>query len=170
MAAEKLDLFKRVLPALDYHDLSFYNKLSAEEKKQYSPYVILRYMSSNGNGKTHERALLDTNDWVNKHFWKFSSNDTDGHDHKELLHLLLCLCGQQRKSFHKWIKANNKRSNKLFQLLKQRYLYLNQQEYKILLATMTEDDIKVFCQDYAMNDDDIANYIKEFNNAKMQIL
>ena len=86
MVAEKLDLFKRVLPALDKRKKNFYNSLTDDEKKQYSPFIIMRYMSSNGNGSSHEMSILDANDWVNKHFWVLSK------EHKELQHLLLCLC------------------------------------------------------------------------------
>jgi len=41
----KLDLGD-VLSALDRGDLGYYNKLTDDEKKGYTPLVLMRYMSS----------------------------------------------------------------------------------------------------------------------------
>ena len=37
-----------VLQALDRQDLDYYNNLTDEEKKAYSPFILMRYMASAG--------------------------------------------------------------------------------------------------------------------------
>ena len=77
--AAKLDI-KRELRAVDLKDYSFYDNLSEEEKKAFSPYILMRYVSNvQGDSDTQEWFLEMVNETVNKHFMVLSK------DHKALL-------------------------------------------------------------------------------------
>ena len=45
MATAKLDI-KRELRAVDTKDYNFYNNLTDEERKAFSPYILMRYTSN----------------------------------------------------------------------------------------------------------------------------
>ena len=69
MAAAKLDI-KRELGAVDHRDYDFYSNLSDDEKKAFSPYILMRYTSNvNENPDIQEWFVLLTNEYVNKHHW-----------------------------------------------------------------------------------------------------
>ena len=73
--AYKLDMFGKVLPALDKGVKDFYNKLEDEEKKGYSALVLMRAMSSLGdqNPKAGYQLMI-VNDFVNIGFWELSKH------------------------------------------------------------------------------------------------
>jgi hypothetical protein len=72
--ATKLDI-KRVLSAVDSKDYEFYNNLSDEERKAFSPYVLLRYISNvDGDRDIQEWFLEKTHEYVNKHMWDLTKN------------------------------------------------------------------------------------------------
>src|SRR5690606_21518731 len=90
----KLDL-AQVLGALDFKKTDFYNNLDNDQKKAYSPFILMRYMSScPDQGGLHEYHLLAVNDIINQDFWLLSKDP-------EFQHLLLCLIGLKKKQFHK---------------------------------------------------------------------
>ena len=94
---------KRELNAIDMRDYDFYSKLTPEEKKEFSPFILMRY-SSNVQGDTdlQEWFLERTNELVNKHHWVLSKN------HKELLWKLFAGCGAGVKTYHPYLKAGTK--------------------------------------------------------------
>jgi hypothetical protein len=94
---------KRELNAIDMRNYDFYSKLTPEEKKEFSPFILMRY-SSNVQGDTdlQEWFLERTNELVNKHHWVLSKN------HKELLWKLFAGCGAGVKTYHPYLKAGTK--------------------------------------------------------------
>src|ERR1700676_1664475 len=83
----KLELTK-TLDAFDRRNYDYYNSLPDELKKEYSPFILMRFMSSAPNqGSNHEYFLYAVNEIVNGEFWLLSK-------YPDLLHLLLCVCGQ----------------------------------------------------------------------------
>ena len=64
--AKKLDI-KRELNAVNFKDYNFYNNLTDEEKKEFSPFILMRYTSnSTGDRDTQEWFVESTNEMVNK--------------------------------------------------------------------------------------------------------
>ena len=79
MATAKLDI-KRELRAVDQKDYNFYDGLTDEEKKAFSPYVLMRYTSNVQLDKDIQEWFVEmTNEMVNKNHWDLSKN------HKALL-------------------------------------------------------------------------------------
>lgn len=122
----KLDL-SVVLQALDRKDLEFYNRLSDEDKKGYTPLVLMRYMSSlTEQNQNKAYAIIATNDLVNIGFWELSK-------HVELQHKLLCLAGLGGKQYRPWISTSrNKKASKIDEVFQTIYSEYNEDEISII--------------------------------------
>ena len=108
MAAAKLDI-KRELRAVDTRNYEFYDELTDEEKKAFSPYILMRYTASvQGDRETQEWFLERTNELVNKDHWTLSKN------HKPLLWKLFAGVGGTVPMYHPYLAAGKKtKANKI---------------------------------------------------------
>lgn len=132
---------KRELAAVDLRNYDFYDKLTPEEKKEFSPYVLMRYVSNvEGDRDTQEWFIEMTNEMVNKHHWTLSKN------HKGLLWKLFAGCGVGVKTYHPYLKANSKeKAVKIEKLLCTLYPAMKLNEIKLMAKAMTkEDKIELF--------------------------
>jgi hypothetical protein len=134
--AAKLDI-KRELAALDLKNYNFYDNLTDEEKKAFSPYVLMRYSSNcQDDLDTQEWFLEMTNEYVNKNHWALSKN------HKALLWKLFSATGVGVKTYHPYLAAGKKeKANKIEKLLCELYPATKMAEIKMLAQMMTKDDI-----------------------------
>ena len=67
---KKIDL-KSMLGAVDRRNKEFYSQLSDEQKKEFSPYMVMRWTSSiKGSKQFQEHYLELTNEFLNKDFWQ----------------------------------------------------------------------------------------------------
>jgi len=135
MATAKLDI-KRELNAVDRKDYSFYDNLTDEERKAFSPYVLMRYTANvQGDRDIQEWFLDTTNDYVNKHHWDLSKN------HKALLWKLFAATGAGISAFHPYIAAGKKeKANKIEKLLCELYPAKKMDEIKLLASMMDKKD------------------------------
>ena len=74
-----------VMLAIDKRDKDWYVNLTAEQKKAFSTWMMMRYASS-AQGKSSMHYLFMVNELVNKNY-------EDMYKHPELQWLLLSLCG-----------------------------------------------------------------------------
>lgn len=131
---KKLDLFKEVLPALDMRNKDYYAKLSADEKKEIAPYVLMRFMSNAKDTRVADHHLIMVNEIVNRDFSSMSK-------HPELQWKLLCLCGIGKKQFHPWIAPSKKQArSKLQTALHKLKPHYKLDELELLEELMTEDE------------------------------
>ena len=149
----KLDLGD-VLSALDRCDLGYYNKLTDEEKKGYTPLVLMRSMSSlNMQNPNAAYAVMAANDLVNIGFWNLSK-------HPELQHQLLCLTGVGSKQFRPWLSAkNSKKSNKIDQWLLDKFPSLNDDELQILKSSYDSKSWAAFVKSSGVSDSEVKELI-----------
>lgn len=131
----KLDI-KRELNAVDSRDYDFYNKLTEEERKAFSPYVLMRYTSSaQGDREIQEWFLDRTNEFVNKNHWSLSK------DHKALLWKLFASVGAGTPTYHPYLAAGKKQKvNKIEKLLAELYPAMKMDDIKFMALQMTEQD------------------------------
>ena len=137
MATAKLDI-KRELNAVDQKNYEFYDKLSDEERKAFSPYILMRYTASvQGDRDTQEWFLERTNEMVNKNHWDLSKN------HKALLWKLFAATGAGVNCYHPYLAAGKKeKANKIEKLLVELYPAMKMNEIKMLAKMMDKNDIK----------------------------
>lgn len=136
MATAKLDI-KRELAAVDSKNYDFYKNLLDEEKKAFSPYVLMRYVGNvQGDRDIQEWFVEMTNECVNKNHWDLSKN------HKELLWKLFAATGVGIKCYHPYLAAGKKeKAVKIEKLLATLYPAMKMDEIKLLAKMMDKTDI-----------------------------
>lgn len=134
---KKLDI-KRELEAVDTRNYNFYDNLTADEQKAFSPFVLMRFIGNvQGDRDLQEWFVEMTNELVNKDHWTLSKN------HKALLWKLCAGVGTGSKSFHPYLAAGKKdKVNKIAKLLAELYPAMKLNEVKMLADMMTAADIK----------------------------
>jgi hypothetical protein len=134
---------KKELAAVDLKKYDFYSNLSDEEKKSFSPYVLMRFVSNvNGDPDLQEWFLEMTNETVNKHHWVLSKN------HKNLLWKLFAATGVGITAQHPYIAASKKEKiSKIEKLIAEINPTMKLNEVKILASMMTKEDINQLFDD-----------------------
>ena len=138
--AAKLDI-KRELSAVDLKNYDFYTNLTDEEKKVFSPYILMRYTASvQGDRDIQEWFLEMTNEMVNKNHWDLSKN------HKSLLWKLFAATGAGVSCYHPYLAAGKKeKANKIEKLLVELYPAMKMADIKMLASMMdTKDKEELF--------------------------
>jgi hypothetical protein len=135
--AAKLDI-KRELKAVDTKDYDFYDNLTDEEKKSFSPYILMRYVSNVQNDRdVQEWFIEETNNRVNINHWELSKN------HKALLWKLFASTGTGVPAYHPYLAAGKKQKvNKIEKLLSELYPAMKIADIKFLAKTMSRQDIE----------------------------
>ena len=136
MAAAKLDI-KRELNAVDQKNYTFYDNLTDEEKKVFSPYILMRYTASvQGDREIQEWFLEMTNEMVNKNFSDISK------DHKALQWKLFAATGAGINCYHPYLAAGKKeKANKIEKLLAELNPAIKMSDIKLLANMMDKKDI-----------------------------
>jgi len=127
---------KRELAAVDLRNYDFYDQLTDQEKKEFSPYVLMRYISNvQGDRELQEWFLEMTNELVNKDHWSLSKH------HKALLWKLFAGCGAGVKAYHPYLKASSKeKAVKIEKLLAELHPAMKMSDIKLMASMMTKQD------------------------------
>ena len=135
--AAKLDI-KRELKAVDLKQYDFYDTLTAEEKKVFSPYVLMRYTSNvQGDPDLQEWFVERTNEFVNKNHFDISKN------HKGLMWKLYAGTGIGSSMYHPYLAAGKKgKADKFEKLLAELHPTYKMDDIKLLASIMTEEEKK----------------------------
>lgn len=138
-----------MLSALDRQDFDWYKNLSDEDKKAWSSWLTLRYASS-VKGKGQDDALLNTNEFVNKHYLHLYKDD-------DLMWRLLCLTGTGKSQFHEWIKPphSNKAKDKISEWVLSIYPHMKNDELELFRSMNDDKDLKRLAVDMGMTDKEI---------------
>jgi hypothetical protein len=163
-----LDLFKTVLPAIDRKDKSFYGKLSAEEKKGISPWLLMRWMTSSASDREQTDYLLNVNDFVNVNFSALSPKKTLGiAGHEELQWMLLTLCGTGRSPMRKFLKApKGMIKNKLEEVILGFFPSLRDDELELFFKMNSKSDLELFFKENSYDDKTIKELLKDYAKGK----
>jgi hypothetical protein len=136
VTAAKLDI-KRELRAVDQKDYNFYDNLTDEEKKVFSPYILMRYTASvqMPDRDIQEWYLEMTNEMVNKNHWDLSK------DHKALLWKLFAATGTGVNCYHPYLAAGKKeKANKIEKLLAELNPAMKMADIKLMASMMDKKD------------------------------
>jgi hypothetical protein len=135
MNKPKLDI-KRELSAVDLRNKDFYDNLTEQEKKLFSPFILMRYTSNaQGDREIQEWFLERTNELVNKNHWDLSKN------HKSLLWKLFSSVGIGQPFYHPYLAAGKKtKENKIEKLIANIYPSMKLDDIKIMAKMMTKED------------------------------
>ena len=128
---------KKELHGVDMRDKDAFNNWSDEERKSFSPYILMRYVSNvQGDRDVQEWYLEMTNELVNKHHWTLSKQ------HKGLLWKLFACCGTGAKAYHPYLAAGKKeKAVKIEKLIAELNPAMKMDEVKLLASLMDKNDI-----------------------------
>lgn len=142
---------KDVMAAIDKKDRHWYSKLTEDQKKAFSAWMLMRYTSScQGSNALH--FLYFTNLFVNQNFSDISK-------HPELQWLLLTATGTSKKEFHPYIKPPNarKKKNKVHEFLSEIYPTYKSDELSMLVELNTKQDLIELAQAHGYDDKQISD-------------
>lgn len=104
----EFDLFA-ALKALDKKDYDYYDRLTAEQKKKFAPYMMLMWMSTVTSPRMQKEYVTRTNKLANLHF--FNENIQQN---PKLQWLMLCSASPGKgEQYHKWIPHIREKLGKL---------------------------------------------------------
>jgi hypothetical protein len=139
---------------LDLKNRDFFDDLSYEEKKKFSPFLMIRWGSVvEGGAEMQAYYLMSVNERLNKHYF-----DVNGTQHKKLQWLLATTVspgmGKQR---HNWLAASKKEAtdNKATKFLKEIYPHLKDDELALLRRLNNKDDLKHLAEQHGWTKDQI---------------
>lgn len=129
---------KKELRGVDMRDKDMYNNLTDEERKSFSPYILMRYVSNvQGDRDVQEWFVEMTNELVNKNHWTLSKN------HKGLLWKLFAGCGTGASAYHPYLAAGKKeKAVKIEKLIAELNPAMKMSDVKLQASLMDKDDIK----------------------------
>ena len=145
---------KEVMAAIDKKDRGFYNRLTDEQKKAFSAWMMMRYTSS-VQGKNSAYYIYMTNELVNRDFSDISK-------HPELQWLLLSACGSGKVEYHPYLKPPNarKKKDKVSEFLSNIYPLLKDDEIALIIKLNTTDELKEFAKTHGYEDKEIKEIFK----------
>jgi len=134
----------------DTKNRDFFDQLSPEEQKKFSPYLMIRWGSAvEGNSDMQAYYLMSTNERLNKNFFDVSTSQ-----HKKLQWLLATTVspglGKQR---HNWVSPKKKESNsKAARFFREIYPHLKEDDIELLGRLNNKDDIKQLARNHGWDD------------------
>lgn len=152
MSEDKLSI-RSETAALDRKDRVFYDSLTDEEKKKFSPYLMLRYSASvEGSADMQAWYLMATNERINKNFFEISTTN-----HKKLQWLMCTTVspglGNQR---HYWLGTKKSdKDNKSIKFLTALYPELKPDDIELLAELNGKSDLKHLAREHGWADERI---------------
>ena len=134
----------------DLKNRGFYDELTAEEKKKFSLYLMLRWGSSvQVSDKTIEAYyIMSLNERLNTNFFDLSK-------HPKLQWLCATTVSPGIGTFkHQWIPPKKREGvdNKATKFLKEIYPHLKEDEIDLLRKLNTKDDLKRLAREHGWDD------------------
>lgn len=137
---------KDVMAAIDKKDRGFYSRLTDEQKKAFSAWMMMRYCSS-VQGREAANYIYLTNELVNHQFMEVSK-------HPELQWLLLSACGAGKVQFHPYVKPPNarKKKNKIFEFVSNLNPHMKAEDINLLIEFNTKEELKELAEAHGYDD------------------
>jgi len=139
-AAYKLPI-DQVLAAVDYRNGDYYSKLSDEDRRAVSTYMVQCWASQvQGSRDVQEQYLLNVNDYSNLDYIATTSG------HEEMRWRVLALCGLGVKLRHEFIPPKGAKKDKLSVWLIEQFPSLGDEEielFRMLNGEEVLEDIAV---------------------------
>ena len=139
-----------MLKALDARDKGYWDRLSPEARKEFSPYIMLRWASAIQDNipVLQEWYLKETTQTINANFWTLSK-------HPKLMWLLMCQIGSTRRVRHEYIKRNQDRKDKTQVMLQKMYPTVKKEDLELLAKTVTAKDLLALADEYKHFESDL---------------
>lgn len=137
-----------MLQAMDTKNRDFYRNLSDEEKKDFSPWLSMRYASS-VEGPLGGYSLYAVNEVVNRDFNEFKN-------HPELQWLMLTAVGTGQKQQHVFIPPGKRgKKDRLSEMVSNMYPHFKSDEIELFIAVNSKDEIRKIAKSNGYSDEEI---------------
>jgi hypothetical protein len=144
--------------AFDLKDRAFYDSLSDDEKKKFSPFLMIRWGATvSGDADLQAYYLMSVNERLNKNFFDISSTQ-----HKKLQWLLATTVspgmGVQR---HTWLAARKREggNNKAEKFLREIYPHAKTDDIALMAQLNDKKDLKELARSHGWDDKRIKEYL-----------
>lgn len=154
MAERKLDLFG-LLGAISEKNLTYYEELPDESKKEFQPFVIMRWLT----GTHSKRQVYFLNAVVNPFVFDL------GQHHKLLMYYLLTLCTSGKQQRYTWTKppSATKVSKLVLTVICDYFAYTKRQAIDAA-KLLSSEDILDYAEQLGWQKEDITKLKKEFKS------
>lgn len=144
-------LIKNEMKGFDRKDRDYYDKLTDEQRKKFSTYLMLRWGSTvTGSSDLQAYYLISTNENVNKNFFELGKHPK--------LQWLTCTTVSPDMGYqnHYWLSAKKRGgNNKVYKFLEKMYPDMKSDELDTLVLINDIKDIKLFAKEMGMTDKEI---------------
>lgn len=141
---------------IDQKDRGFYDSLTPEQRKKFSPYILLKWGASvYGSADLSSYYLMAFNQNVNKHFFDIGSK------HPKLQWLSITTCSPNMgKQKHYWINATSKKANgKLEKRISEKFPEMKLDDIRLMLEINSPDDIIKWLEENGMSEKEMDKLI-----------
>ena len=147
------DLFDG-LHQLSKRDLQWYDKLSEEDKKAASPFVIARWMT----GTSDPAQIIRLNTFVNPYCFSLGQD-------KALLFKLIAAAATGKTTRYQWLKSpGSKKAMKLSVTALSQYYDVSTREAALYLKTVNKEDIIEIAEQLGWEKDELTKLKKEVSD------
>ena len=150
MTIDKLNIAYE-MACFDSKDRNFFDNLTEEEKKKFSPFMMIRWGATvEGDLASQVLYLMATNECLNINFFDISTKE-----HKKLQWLMATTVSpNDGKKYHKWLSARkkDKTNTKAEKFLEELYPDLKSDEIKLLAKINDKDDFKRLAREHGWDD------------------
>lgn len=153
---DKLNISNEMLQ-FDKKNRDFFDELTPEEQKKFSPFLMIRWGSTvEGGPDMQAYYLMSTNERLNKNFFDISTTQ-----HKKLQWLLATTVSPGLgKQYHKWLAAGKKENNnKAHKFLRNIYPHAKEDEIELLGRLNSKDDLKQLAREHGWDEKQIKSDI-----------
>ena len=144
-------LIKNEMKGFDRKDRDYYDKLTDEQRKKFSTYLMLRWGSTvTGSSDLQAYYLISINENVNKNFFELGKHPK--------LQWLMCTTVSPDMGYqnHYWLSAKKRGgNNKVYKFLEKMYPDMKSDELDTLVLINDIKDIKLFAKEMGMTDKEI---------------
>lgn len=142
----------------DLKSRDFFDDLTEEERKKFSPYLMIRWGATvEGSSDLQAYYLMSCNENLNKNFFDISTSQ-----HKKLQWLVATTVSPgMGKQYHKWLAAKKKDAgnNKAEKFLAEIFPALRADEIKLLAQINDKDDLKRLAKEHGWEDKKIKEFL-----------
>jgi len=155
MSIDKLHISNE-MRQFDTKNRDFFDDLSEEERKKFSPYIMIRWGSLvDGSAELQSYYLMSTNERLNRNFF-----DISGSKHKKFQWLLATTVSPGMGVLkHRWLAAKKREggNTKAEKFLKELYPELKSDEIALLAKLHDKSELQQLGRDHGWDDSKIRS-------------
>lgn len=152
MSEDKLSI-RNEMAQFDRKNRDFYDELDDQEKKKFSPWLMIRYGSTvQGSPAMQGYYVSSCNENLNKNFYNISTKE-----HKKFQWLMATTVSPNLgNQYHQWIPPKKKTTdNKAVNFLSKIHPHLKEDEIRLLAEINDPAELKAYAKEMGWTDKDI---------------